>query len=127
GRLSGPRYDHKLRQPRQFFRCSPLRQLQQMIRTYQVKEPRLWEAAGVIANGVYGVGNAATTDFLLVNLAPGLARQGQPQQPQPLLRGGWPGVRLKRRLRRRNEEKLRQVQFLPRRLCHQQVSQVDWV
>ena len=96
-----------------------------MIGANEVKEFCLRKPACVVADGVDGVGNAAARDFPFINLAMSLSGQGQPQEAEPKRRGRGFIRRLERRSRRWNEKQARQFQFLPRRLRHQQMAEMN--
>lgn len=124
-RLPRPWDHNEFGQSRQFAGVPPLRQLRHVIRADQIKQSRFGKPPRVCLNGVNRVGHPSAPDFLVVHFAPVPACKREPQQAQSHCRCGGPAIRLERRLRRRNKEQPRQIQFLPGRLRNEQVPEVN--
>src|SRR4051794_36236261 len=82
----------------QVIRRSPFMQVRNVIRPDQIKQFGFWEAAGVVPNGVNGVGSPAAFNFLFVDLIAGFAGECEAEQPESNFRCGRFGFRLEGRL-----------------------------
>jgi len=96
-----------------------------VVRADEIKQRRAGKSPGVIANGIDRKRYTASFDFLVVDFTIGLASQSEPQQAQSLFRRRERQARLERRLRGGNEEQPLQLQFLARRLRHEQMAAMD--
>ena len=96
-----------------------------MVGADEIKQLRGRKASNVLADGVNRVGDAASLEFLVVDLAIGLAGQRQTQHLQPRFRRRQHQARFERGLRRGNKKQAREPEFLPRRLRHEQMAEVN--
>lgn len=123
--FAGARYDDERDQSGEFCGVAPFRQFRNMIRPDQIEEPCLRKAPCVIADRFNRIRGAATVQFLFVNFTPRMACKRKPQHPKTLVCRRRHAVGLEWRLRRGDEEQARESQFFPRRLGHQQMTEVN--